>query len=143
MFVCVAPMSVSDHSGEYRETNSQSDPTSRTGPLWNGLVGGVVAVLLSMLPLSPVLGGGVAGYLERGAGRRGTGAGAIAGGVAVLPTLVVGGYLAMSPSVVLPGPELGLSPAVVVAGVTSVAVVYTVGLGVLGGLLGGYLHDEW
>lgn len=110
--------------------------------LRNGLVGGVVAVLLSVLPLSEVLGGGVAGYLDRGAGRNGSAAGAVAGVVAFLPYLAVGVYLAVAPGVVLPGPELALAREVVVAGAASVALVYAVGLSVLGSLLGGFVHDE-
>lgn len=110
--------------------------------LRNGLVGGVVAVLLSFLPLSTVLGGGIAGYLDRPTGRRGAGAGAIAGVVAFLPYLLVGLFLTMSPSVTLPGPELGVAPVVIIASVTSFALLYAVGLSVLGSLLGGYIYDK-
>jgi len=135
-------MSVSTQSSEYSESTSQSKPGSRITSFRNGLVGGVVAVLLSFLPLSTVLGGGVAGYLDRGAGRYGPTAGAIAGIVAFVPYLLVGLYLGLSPTVTLPGPELGLSPAIVIAGTTSFALVYAIGLSVLGSLLGGYVRDE-
>jgi hypothetical protein len=132
-------MSVTDHRRS--SSNSPSDP-GRVGSLASGLAGGAVAVFLSFLPLSEALGGGVAGYLDRGADRRGTAAGAIAGLVASLPYLVVGGYLAMSPGIALPGPELALSREVVLAGATGAAVVLAVGLGVLGSLVGGFLRDE-
>lgn len=163
-------MRVSTQPGEYSESNSESDsgpasePNSEPagesngelasepngspgaglhpGALRNGLVGGVVAVLLSFLPLSQVLGGGVAGYLERGAGRRGHTAGVVAGLVAALPFLVVATYLVLSPGVALPGPALEASRAFVVAGVAAVAVVYAVGLSALGSLLGSSLRDE-
>ncbi|AUX07874.1 hypothetical protein AArcSl_0219 [Halalkaliarchaeum desulfuricum] len=136
-------MSVSTHPTENRESNSQSKsgPNARLGLLRNGLVGGAVAVLLSFLPLSTVLGGGVAGYLDRGAGRLGAGAGTVAGIVASLPYVLVGVYLALSPAVTLPGPDLALSPVIVVAGTTAFAVVYVVGLSVLGGLIGGYIQE--
>lgn len=135
-------MSVSNQPNEYSESNRPPEPGTRATSLHNGLVGGVVAVLLSFLPLSTVLGGGVAGYLERGFGRLGAGAGAIAGVVAAIPYLLVGLYLGLSPTVTLPGPELGISPVVIVAGVTGFALIYAVGLSVLGSLIGGYVFDE-
>lgn len=135
-------MNVSERSREYRESNSQPGPETRVTTLRNGLIGGVVAVLLSFLPLSTVLGGGVAGYLDRSAGRHGSAAGAIAGLIASTPFLLIGLYLGLSPTVTLPGPDLALSPAVVIAGTTGFALVYAVGLGVLGSLLGARLHGE-
>lgn len=51
-------------------------------------------------------------------------------------------HFVVSPTVTLPGPELGLAPVVVIAGVTGFALVYAVGLSVLGGLLGGYVYEE-
>jgi len=100
-----------------------------------------VGAVLSVLPLSELLGGGVAGYLNRGTGRNGVVVGTIAGLVAFLPYLLVALYLAASPGVALPGPDLGLSRTVVVAGAAGVAFVYVVGLSVLGSLLGGNLVD--
>lgn len=121
-------------------STDQPDSGSQRSSLLYGFVGGVVAVFLSFLPLSTVLGGGVAGYLVSNDGGHEATAGVVAGLVAFLPTLLVGMYLAASPTVSLPGPALGLSPAIVVAGVTVVALVYTVGLSVLGSLGGRYLH---
>lgn len=135
-------MSVSDRAREYRESNDQTEPDTRVTTLRNGLTGGAVAILLSFLPLSTMLGGGVAGYFDRRAGRHGAAAGAIAGLIASVPYLLIGLYLALSPPGTLPGPDLALSPAVIVAGTTGFALVYAVGLGVAGGLVGGYLHDE-
>lgn len=141
-------MTVPTQSNEHSEPNRTPDPKTRIDSLRNGLVGGVVAILLSFLPLSTVLGGGVAGYLSRGSNHRGadagtvTGAGAIAGIVAFIPYLLVGLSLGLSPTVTLPGPDLGLSPVIVVAGTTAFALVYVVGLSVLGSLLGKYISDE-
>lgn len=134
-------MNVSDQPTEYRESNDRSGSTDRIGILRDGVIGGVVAVLLSFLPLSTVLGGGVAGYLDRGDGRRGTAAGAVAGAIASLPYLLVGLYLGVGDAA-LPGPELALSPTIVIGGVTAFAITYAVGLGTLGGLLGGYMREE-
>lgn len=135
-------MSISTHPTEHRDSSSQPEAKTRVTTFRNGLGGGIIAVLLSFLPLSTVFGGGVAGYLDRGAGHRGAAAGVIAGLIAFFPYLLVSLYLAMSPAVSLPGPALGISPVVVIAGVTSFALVYTVGLSVLGSLLGGYLYGE-
>jgi hypothetical protein len=107
----------------------------------DGLVGGTVAAVLSFLPLSEVLGGGIAGYLNRDTGRNGIVAGAIAGFVAFLPYLLVSLYLVASPGIALPGPDLGLSRAFIIAGAASVAFVYVVGLSALGSLLGSTLVD--
>jgi hypothetical protein len=134
-------MSVSDHSRKARESDSQPRPGTRRRTVRDGLVGGTVAVILSVLPLSEALGGGIAGYLHRGTGRDGIAAGAIAGLVAFLPYLLVGSYLATSPGVALPGPDLGLSRALVIVGAAGVALVYVMGLSVLGSLLGSSLTD--
>ena len=135
-------MSVSHRSTEHSDATNRPDPGAPGTTLRNGLVGGVVGVLFSFLPLSTVLGGGVAGYLERDDARRGPAAGAVSGLIAFIPYLLVGLYLGLSPTVTLPGPDLGLSPTLVIAGTMSFAFVYTVGLGVFGSLLGGYLRDR-
>jgi hypothetical protein len=100
-----------------------------------------VAAILSFLPLSELLGGGIAGYLNRGTGRNGVVVGAIAGLVAFLPYLLVSAYLAASPGIGLPGPDLGLSRAFVIASAATVAFVYVTGLSALGSLLGTTLTD--
>ena len=134
-------MSVSEQASEHRESNSGPDPNPGLLTLRNGLVGGIVAVLLSVLPLSTVLGGGVAGYLERGRGKRGSAAAVVAGLVAFVPYVLASLYVALTPSVSPPGPTLVVSPGLIVA-VAGFALVYVVGLSVLGGLIGGYVYDE-
>ena len=134
-------MSVSDHPQKTREPDSQPRPDTRWRTIRDGLVGGTVAAVLSFLPLSEVLGGGIAGYLNRGTGRNGVGAGAVAGLVAFLPYLLVGTYLVASPGIALPGPDLGLSRASLVAGAAGVAFVYVMGLSALGSLLGSTLAE--
>lgn len=134
-------MSVSDHTQKTREPDSQSSPKTHWRTIRDGLVGGTVAAILSFLPLSEMIGGGIAGYLNGGTGRDGAVVGAIAGLVAYVPYLLVSIYLAASPEIALPGPDLGLSRALLIAGVASVAFVYVVGLSVLGGLLGNKLVD--
>ncbi len=55
----------------------------------SALVGAVATVVFSFVPLSPALGGGVAAYLRNGDRREGARVGAIAGGIAAVPILVI------------------------------------------------------
>jgi hypothetical protein len=102
----------------------------------NALIGGVVGVLLSFVPLSPVLGGAVAGYLEGGTAKAGLRVGSIAGLVMLLPFSLFGLFglwlFVLDVTVAL----LGF---VIVLGFLG---FYTIGLSALGGVLGVYLHDE-
>lgn len=108
----------------------------------NALIGAAVSVVLSFLPFSPLLGGAVAGYLERDDGLR---VGGIAGVFAAIPQflffLVFGGvvltFLIGSPDILGGGILLvGLVVVVFLA-------VYTVALSALGGLVGVYLAEEF
>lgn len=105
----------------------------------DGLIGGVVGIILTVLPLSTMLAGGVAGSLQvKGQGGAVARAGGLAGGIAFLPHLIVGPHvligLGLVPSVV--------SPSYLPVGVIGVGFLYSVGLGILGGLLGAYLRRE-
>lgn len=111
--------------------------------LLNAFIGGVVGVVLSFLPFSTVLGGGVAGYLEGGDYTAGAKVGAIAGLVAFVPfVLIIGLGLAIVPVTAVP--ELGVHPAlwVSVLLILLLAALYTVGLSMLGGVLGVYVKME-
>lgn len=134
-------MSESGHPQKTREPDSHPQPETRWRTIRDGLVGGTVAAVLSFLPLSEVLGGGIAGYLNRETGRNGVAVGVIAGLVAFLPYLLIGIYLVVSPGIALPGPDLGLSRPVIIASAASVAFVYVIGLSALGSLLGRTLVD--
>lgn len=132
-------MSHTDHQTEY--SGGTSPPSGRGSSLRNGLVGGVVAVVLTVLPLSTLLGGAVAGYLDRRAGRGGSVAGAVTGVVAAVPYLLGGVYLSVS-EVAVPVPELGVPTGILVAGATAFMIVYAVGLSVLGGVVGSCVYDR-
>lgn len=105
----------------------------------NALVGAAVSVFLSVVPLSPVLGGATAGYLERRDGGR---VGAIAGVFAVLPLLallvlfggILFGYLGFGN--VFSSILLLLLVGLFVGG-------YTVTLSAVGGIIGVYLAEEF
>lgn len=130
-----------DQTAYSREGSSEDDRTPNT--LLNALIGGVVGVLLSFIPFSTVLGGGVAGYLEGGDSEDGAKVGGLAGLVAFVPFVaIIAVVLLVVP--VAPGPGGGAQVAVwvTVLLIALAAAVYTVGLSVLGGVLGVYLKEN-
>lgn len=106
----------------------------------NAVVGAVVAVVLSFLPFSPTVGGFVSGYLQRGGIREGAKAGGLAGLFALLPLflalVVVVPVFVIAPFGV---PNLPLNSTLFVFGLFWLVGFYTVGLGLLGGIIGTYL----
>jgi hypothetical protein len=121
----------------------------RGGPIssytTHAVLGAVATAVLSFLPFSPVLGGGLAGYLERGESDRTVSAGTFAGFLPVLPFVVILLFL-------LVGLVSGLrtvdqTGAAVVAGAAiffGMMFAATVGavLGALGGYLGGKFAED-
>ncbi|MFB6220380.1 MAG: DUF5518 domain-containing protein [Halolamina sp.] len=107
----------------------------------NALVGAAVTVVLSFIPFSPLLGGGVAGFLERRDGAR---IGFIAGVFASLPLflllLLVGGAVA-----VIPGFAQGHAEGVIAVALLVVVflLTYAVALSTVGGVVGVYLGEEF
>ncbi|MGM0591103.1 MAG: DUF5518 domain-containing protein [Halobacteriota archaeon] len=112
--------------------------------LLNALVGAVVSVVTTFLPFSPVIGGGVAGYLQKGDLSDGAKVGALAGVIAMIPLvfvfLFVGAFFVVVPSD-MPIRGLGVGGLFVLF-LVSVVGFYTVGLSALGGALGAYLAAE-
>lgn len=150
----------SDPDSERRRSRSRRDDEWRGGQsrrsaldslldgssTWvNALIGGVAGIVLSFVPLSTVLGGIVAGYLEAGPGGDGVHAstnagltvGGIAGAIMLLPFLLFA-YVAFS-IVALSG-SAGLGGLFLVLFV--LVALYTVGAGMLGGVLGIIVRDE-
>lgn len=117
-------------------TADRSERGSNT--LLNAVIGAVAGVLLSFVPFSTVLGGIVAGYLERGTNGDGLRVGAIAGFVMFVPFLLLG-YLVGAIFLLGGVPEL-FGGFLLFA--LLFAALYTVGAGMLGGLLGVYLRRE-
>jgi len=115
----------------------------------NALVGAAVTVLATFTGFAPLLGGAVAGYLNR---RDGVRVGALSGAIASLPILVVafflGSVFAFMPfmgGMMGPGPGPGFAGAIGLVAIIfglGFFLLYTVGLGALGGYLGEYLYRE-
>lgn len=114
-----------------------------TVELRNATVGAVVTVLLSFTGFSPLLGGGVAGYLQRVAPKRGARTGAISGAIAVVPIVLVLGlgfvlFLAQPSALGAGGVEL----AFILLVMFPLLVAWTIGLSAAGGYVGGYLRGD-
>jgi hypothetical protein len=115
--------------------------------LVSALAGAVVTVVTSFVPLSPILGGGVAAYLSGGDRSDGTRVGAISGAIATVPVLlgvvVLVGFVSLATLGVSPrafGASLVFLLLLVV--VFAVVVLYTVGLSALGGYLAVVLLED-
>ncbi|SEO10786.1 hypothetical protein SAMN05216388_100874 [Halorientalis persicus] len=115
--------------------------TGETGPdtTTNAVIGAVVTVVTSFVPISPVLGGAVAGYLGRGDGRNGVRVGAYSGLVTSIPVIVLFAFLIGGAAVV--GVEIGVglgaaAVALILLVALAVTVLTVVGLSALGGYLG-------
>jgi hypothetical protein len=112
--------------------------------LKNAAIGAVVTVLTSFVPLSPILGGAVAGYLH---GQDGPKVGAISGGIASIPFVGMGllfvfffGGLGLFGG--LDAFAFGVFMLLFAIVVLAVAVAITVALGALGGWIGIYVLEE-
>lgn len=129
-----------------RRAHRRARTGGSVGSYWAYAVAGAMTTgLLSFVPFSPVLGGALAGYLERAESDRTVSVGALAGLLPLLPLLLLVGF-------VLGGLVVGLLavdhavPAAVVAGamLLTVLLIGTVGagLGALGGYAGGRYADK-
>lgn len=127
---------VPDTSAPSRVDDATAGDSSTTAI--NALIGGIAGVILSFVPLSTILGGAIAGYLEGGTSEDGLKVGALAGVVMLVPFAVFAGFffLVLAP----PGAPVGFG----LLGLFALffGMLYTVGLGVLGGYLGVYIENE-
>jgi len=118
---------------------------ARGSRLSYAVVGAVASAVLSFVPFSPILGGGVAGYLGSQDTGHTTSAGALSGFLYVLPALLILLFLSVGLFAGLAAVgESGVGFVVVTVMVLVLLVVsaYGAGLGALGGFLGGRLASE-
>lgn len=126
-----------------RERRSGS-PAYGTGTA--GFLGAVVAALTSFIPLSPVIGGALSGYLtvDEVSGRSGATAGAVSGLWFGVPTSVAGLAVAVGIGQGLAGVQDAPGVGFVVVGATIILLIGLLlfaGMGALGGYVGGLLTD--
>lgn len=114
---------------------------SESDALKNAVIGAVVTIVTSFLPLSPLLGGATAGYLQGGDRREGARVGAISGGISLLPLLFFA-FLALLFLFGAAPAEGAVAFSVLLFVFAAVLVAYSVGLGALGGYLGVYVLEE-
>ena len=122
-------------------TTAVDDRDDGSSTVINALIGAIAGIVLSFIPLSTVLGGAIAGYLEGGTAEDGVKVGAIAGLIMLIPILFFGTvflsfFVGLGPG----GPPAAFGVMAVV--VIVFGALYTVGLGILGGFLGVYLKHE-
>jgi hypothetical protein len=110
--------------------------------LRNAAVGAIVTIVLSFTGFSALLGGGIAGSLQREPPKRGVRVGALSGGLASLPIvliLLVGFVLVLGqPSALGVGGALEL--VLVLFVMFPLLFAWLIGLSALGGYLGAYLR---
>ena len=118
--------------------------THRSDYAANALLGAVISALLSFVPFSPAIGGGVAGYLERGESERTVGVGALSGIVLMAPVLGFLLFLTIGLLLGLMAVDAGALALAVGAAMLMAFLVVAVagaGLGALGGYVGGKLAE--
>jgi Kef-type K+ transport system membrane component KefB len=106
--------------------------------LRNAVLGAAVTVVFSFTGFSPLLGGAVAGYLQR---REGARVGAISGALATIPFLLLVAVFFGAFGLLLRGGGL-LWMLVVLPLFLVLVAAWNVGLGAAGGYLGVYVQEE-
>lgn len=112
----------------------------------NALLGAIVTVVLSFVPFSPVLGGGVAGFLQGTDRRAGLRVGAVSGAVASVPILLVilaiAFFIPLGVAVGDVGVGLPVLAILFLLTVLVLTLVYGAGLGALGGYVGAAVAER-
>lgn len=109
--------------------------------LLNAVIGAVAGIVLSFIPLSTVLGGAVAGYLEADDTETGLRVGALAGLIMLIPFALFGlAFMMFFLGFGTGGAPLAFGFFAFI--ILLFGAVYTVGLSAVGGYLGVYLKHE-
>lgn len=113
----------------------------REDTLLNALLGALVTVVLAPTGFSPILGGALAGYLQRNGPGDGARVGAVSGLVASLPVLLV--FILFAGALPFFPLRIAAVSFVFVLLFAVFVVGYTVALSAVGGYLGGYVEAEY
>lgn len=127
-----------------RARNRAATGTPTDDYLAHALLGAVVSAVLSFIPFSGIIGGGLAGYLERGDSERTISVGAASGVLMSAPFLVLGlfvtaGLIAGSTAIDNGGFAVVNAVAVIGGGLVSLGIATA--LGAIGGWIGGKLAE--
>lgn len=108
------------------------------------VLGAVATTLLSFLPLSPAVGGGLASYFGNAQTERPIAIGALSGLLSVLPVLVLLAFVAAGLFTGLSSvqPDMGLVTVALMGLSALFVLVYSTGLGAAGGFLGGRIAER-
>ena len=139
----IAPDNTSPSDGNGTASNDflapgDDAPADLVDVLVYGLVGGIAGTVLSVVPFATVLGGAVAGYLCGGRTADALKTGTVAGIVMTLPFVAMVFFLLFLLGFAGAPAEFG----VVALGVIGLAAVYTLGSGIVGGILGNALRGR-
>jgi len=122
---------------------ARAGPDEAVGTFWaHAVYGAVASAVLSFVPFSEAVGGGLSGYLDAYRGGNPTAAGAVSGLLAVVAPLVVlaGVTVGLFAGLSSVGEsELGVLTSAAMVFVALLVVAYGAGLGALGGFVGGRL----
>jgi hypothetical protein len=115
--------------------------------LLNAAIGTAVTVLLSFTGFSPLLGGGVAGYLQRDGRTSGAKVGAVSGLLAAVlfllfSVLFFGLFFVGLPVAGMPGVPAGAELLVLLVIFVPFVFAWNVGLGAVGGYAGAYIYED-
>lgn len=117
-----------------------------SGETWiNAIVGAVITLGLSFTGFSPLLGGGVAGYLQAEPPASGAKVGAVSGAIAAIPLLllvILGFGLFAAVPAGAGGFHGGIEVALIFGVMLPMMLLWFVGLSAAGGYLGAYIHTE-
>jgi hypothetical protein len=112
--------------------------------LRNAIIGAIVTVVLAFTAFSPVIGGGVAGYLQQESPKRGARVGAISGAIASIPFLLV---LALGVALFVgtsPTSGFGVPGAIelliILLIIVPLGLIWNAGLSAAGGYIGAYVR---
>jgi len=115
---------------------------NETTPAWIlGVAGAIVSVVLSVIPLSPVLGGATASYLDSDQTASGLGTGTLAGVIGSLPFLLVTIFSGIGLFVGVPS-EFAPAAIVLFALTVLFSLLYFVALSAIGGYLGSWTRKR-
>ncbi|MDR5673163.1 DUF5518 domain-containing protein [Halalkaliarchaeum sp. AArc-GB] len=116
---------------------------NRNGFFLNSAIGSIALIILFYVPLAPVLGGIVAGFLERRSLQAGARAGLLTGLIAIVPLYFALVFLVPLFSIAPFGrPTVPIDTVSFSAGLFGIVVLYVIPFSTIGGVIGSYLHKR-